>query len=104
MKKRDYTEEEIKIMKDFLDQKDETKRLRAHERIEWRIRGWVSLVHYWMIAYSFPISLIIFLSSEDFWKGLGFLIYAQVYAIAGNLRGLGLHIENLVEWNMKKRV
>ena len=95
-----YTPEQIKIMKDFMDQKNENKRMERDVRWEWRIRGYLSKVHYWIIAYNFPIGILIWFVTDDFWKGLAFLAYTQIYCVSANLRGLGLHIENLVEWNM----
>ena len=98
-----YTKEQIKIMKDFLEQKNEHARMSKDKRWEWKIRGYISTIHYWLIAYGLPVSLLIWIFTQDYWKALAFLTYTQIYAVAGNLRGLGLHIENFVEWNITKR-
>lgn len=93
-----------KVKQDFIDQKDETLRMRKDKRMMWKILGYINVFHYWIIGFHLPISLLIFLITQDYWKALAFLVYAQVYSIAGNLRGLGLHVENLVEWTIDKKV
>ncbi len=93
-----------KVLEDLRDEKDEPRRMRRHEKIIWKIRGTVGILEYWLIAFALPIAILIWLISGDFWKGLGFWFVTQVYVVSGNLRGLTLHVENIIEWMLKKTI
>ena len=85
----------------------ETKRgyFNHHDpRWYWRVRGYSELIHYWSNAFQFPISILIWWFTDDFWKGLAYLAVSQVYNISQNLRGLFLHIEQWIEFNIKKTI
>jgi len=87
-----------KVKQDTKDIKNgEWNRMFVHGGLWW-LRGFVSLIEYWFFAFSFPISIIILLITGDFWKALGFFFVVQVRNTAGNLRGLDLHLEGLIEW------
>lgn len=93
-----------KAKQDIRDVKEgEDIRMRKNKSLIWKIRGWVVLVEYWVIAFSFPLSLLIW-ATMGFWQGLAFWGIVQIYNTAGNIRGLTLHIESLIEYYMDKTV
>lgn len=98
------TKAQQKVLEDIKNQKDESSRMKEDKRIEWKIRGYITTIHYWVIAYNLPIALILWFVTDDFWKALGFLLYTQVYIFSANCRGLGLHVENYIEWVIKKTI
>ena len=92
-----------KILKDLVEQRDDTKRMRKHKRLIWKLRGWFSWVEYWIVAFGFPISLLIWIFTQDFWKAIVFYGITLIYHFSGSLRGLTLHLENYIEWAIEKQ-
>ena len=82
----------------------ETGRMKRNKDWKWKLRGYVTQVEYWAVAYSFPIAILISIITENFWKGLSFWIASILWSISGNLRGLMLHMEHFIEWTMDKNV
>lgn len=94
-----------KVLKDLAGQVDESKRMRRdHKTVEWKIRSFVVQVEYWIVAFSLPVSIFIGMLFQDFWKGLAFWLATTVYVLSANIRGMTLHVENLVEWHIKKTI
>lgn len=98
------SEAQQKVMEDYLRQKKEGAYNRKSESIWWKLRGYMAYVEYWIVAYSFFIAVGLWIITGDFWKGLGFWFVTQIYTMAANIRGVGLHIENLLEWVFDKNV
>ena len=96
--------EMARILKDLLDQRNESKRMVQNPNLIWKVRGFLGTVEYWCIAFSFWISILLWIVTGDYWKGITFYFVSQIYTVAGNLRGMGLHVENLIEWLMRKRI
>lgn len=93
-----------KVLKDLEEQKDESKRMREDERLIWKIRGYITRTEYWIIAFDFPISILIALITQDYWKGIVFYAVTLIYHVSANIRGLTLHVENYIEWKIKKTI
>lgn len=70
----------------------------------WRIRSLVVKLEYWMVAFGWVIFLAIWYFTGNFWKGLAFWLSCILYSISGNLRGLFLHIEELIEKYLDKDI
>ena len=87
-----------KVLQDLVEEKDEAGRMKKHTKWYWRLRGWSVQFEYWVIAFALPVSIILWMVTGDFWKGLSFWAVVQVYCLSANFRGMSLHIENLVEW------
>ena len=93
-----------KVKEDVKRQKNEIGNMSKDQRIIWRLRGYSELTMYWINAFNFPVALLIWLITGDYWKGLGYLAVSFIYSFAQNLRGLVLHLENFVEWTMNKTI
>lgn len=108
MKKKMYTQEEVasmvKSLKDFHEQKNDSERMSRVGSVWWALRSVSVKIHYWLMAFCFPVAILLWGVTGDFWKGLLFLVYAEMYHLGANFRGFTLHLENLIEWVMKKTV
>lgn len=98
------TKPKQKVLEDIERQKDETSAMRNHNSPLWRLRGWVYTIEYWIIAFRLPLILLLFAYTQDFWKAAVFYLLTELYVLGANLRGLFLHIENLIEWRIDKTV
>lgn len=80
--------------------------LSYHSNTEWywKLRSFFELFQYWTMIFGFPISILIWIVTGDYWKGLAFLFICQIYNISQNLRGLFIHVEHLIEWTIKETV
>lgn len=77
----------------------------AHDvRWYWRVRGYSELLQYWVNAFQFPVALLLWFITGNYWMALGFIAVSQIYNISQNLRGLFLHIEQLIEWYIDKTI
>ena len=94
----------VKSLVDLYEEKNEAKRIGAMKSPWWRLRAKVSRLHYWVMVFAFPIALLLWYVTGDFWKALAFLVYAEMFNFGGNFRGLTLHIENLIEWVIGKTI
>ena len=70
----------------------------------WKLRNYSEMTWYWINSFNFPVALLIWLITGDYWKALGFFAMCQLYNNAQNLRGLYIHAEHLIEWTIKKTV
>lgn len=93
-----------KVLADMVGELDETKRMQRNKSLIWKVRGVASRIEYWLIAYSFWVALLLWFLTGDFWKGMAFYAVSQLYALSANFRGASLHVENLVEWIIKKTI
>ena len=91
-------------IKDLLDEKDETGRMKRNVSIIWKIRGYINLIEYWIISFGFPIGILLWIITGDFWKAIGWYLIVTLYSLSANFRGMSLHIENLVEWIIRRNV
>lgn len=93
-----------KVIEDVVNRKDEATYRTKDKRWAWKIRGYMNKAEYWVVAYCFPIALLIWLLTGDFYKALGFWFVTQIYCLSANIRGLTLHAEGLIEWIIKKTI
>lgn len=107
MKEKKIDKEKLemaKILKDLVEERNDNKRMRENPNLLWKIRGFLSTIEYWILAFSFWVSIAIWIVTGDYWKGIAYYLTCQIYAVAANFRGLTLHLETLIEWLMKKRI
>ena len=96
--------DEIKVIKDYLDQKNESGRMMQNERFIWKLRGLFYRIEYWIIAFNFPIAIALGIFTQSLSIGLVFYLAGQMYNISANLRGLSLHVENILEYIFDKNL
>jgi|SRR3990167_1215967 len=70
----------------------------------WRLRTRMEIVQYWVMVVGFPLAILLWIVTGDFWKALAFYAVCQIYNMSQNMRGLMLHAEHLIEWTIKKSV
>lgn len=92
------------VLQDLLDQRDESDRMRRKSSLIWRVRSYVSKVEYWVVVFAFPIAILLWVFTGDFWKGFSVWALSVFWSMSGNFRGMSLHVENLIEWIIRKRV
>lgn len=92
-----------KIRQDLREQKDEPKRFRNAKKMSRRIQGYILTAEYWFVAFKFPITILIYMT-HGFWHAVAFWGVSQVYSLAANIRGLGIHVELYLEWLMNERI
>lgn len=73
----------------------EYKKWQRNTRLKWKLRGYIVQAEYWMMGYMFPIFLVLLL--VDHWFALAFYATMLLYHVSGNIRGLTLHLERLIE-------
>ena len=104
MRKRRLTKARERVVHDLLRQTREAKSMSKDVRLEWKIRGYVHMAEYWIIAYNFPIAILLYFLTGSYWFALAFWIGVQLYTLSANFRGMSLHIENFVEYFINKTI
>lgn len=91
-----------KVLKDIEDQKNESKRMYRNKKFIWKLRGLVINIEYWIVSLALLSSLVVWFVTGDYWKALAFYVACLLYSVGANIRGLSLHLENAIEWQIKK--